>query len=157
MISVHIICSLIMIDLSQNIDTWQVQHDIEADARPSAIWALFSDVAGWKTWNPGVEASELEGPFETGSWFTMTPTGGEPLRSRLSNVRENECFVDETRVGDLLVTVHHRLTVVDGGRTRISYELSASGSGAAEIGPLIAADFPDVLSALSARVSEVRS
>lgn len=146
-----------MADLIQNADIWHVQHDIEAKAGPSAIWALFSDVAGWKTWNPGVEASQLEGPFATGSWFTMTPTGAEPLRSRLLNVRENECFVDETRVDDLVVTVHHRLTVLEDGRTRISYELEARGPGAAEIGPMVAADFPEVLSALSARVSEVRS
>jgi len=146
-----------MIDSVQNRDTWQVQHDIETDAHPSAIWALFSDVAGWKTWNSGVEASALEGPFATGSWFAMTPTGAEPLRSRLLDVRENECFVDETRVDDLVVVVHHRLTPSGNGRTRISYALSASGPGAAEIGPMIAADFPDVLSALSARASEVRS
>jgi hypothetical protein len=143
--------------LTPKTDTWHVQYEIEADARPSAIWSLFSDVAGWKTWNPGVKASELEGPFASGSWFTMTPTGAEPLRSRLLDVCENECFVDETHVGELVVTVHHRLTALDDARTRISYALTASGPGAAEIGSMVAADFPDVLSALSARVSEVRS
>jgi len=146
-----------MTNLSQNPNTWHVQHEIEATAPPQLIWALFSDVAGWKTWNPGVEASELEGPFATGSWFTMTPTGADPLRSQLLDVRENECFVDETRVGELVVTVHHRLTVLNDARTLISYSLSASGPGAAEVGPMIAADFPDVLSALSARVSGVRA
>jgi hypothetical protein len=124
---------------------------------PPTIWALFRDVAGWKTWNPGVASSELEGPFVTGGWFTMTPTGGEPLRSRLLDVRENECFTDETRVGELVVTVHHRLTALSDGRTRVSYALTAKGPGAAEIGPMIAADFPDVLASLDAHAAEVRS
>ena len=145
-----------MTNLIQDTQSWQVQYDIEADARPSAIWALFRDVAGWKSWNPGVEASELEGPFATGTWFTMTPPAADTLRSRLLDVRENECFVDETRVGDLVVTVQHRLLELSEGRTRISYAVTASGPGAAEIGPMVAADFPNVLAALSARVSTVR-
>jgi carbon monoxide dehydrogenase subunit G len=139
------------------VSTWHIEHTTEVPARPATIWAFFRDVAGWKTWNPGVTSSELEGPFETGAWFTMTPTGGELLRSQLLEVRENECFVDVTRVGDLVVTVEHRLTALTEGLTRVSYALSAKGPGAAEIGPLIAADFPDVLASLKAHAGEVRS
>jgi Polyketide cyclase / dehydrase and lipid transport len=135
---------------------WHIEHTTEAQAPPEAIWALFRDVAGWKTWNKGVASSQLDGPFATGTWFTMTPTGGEPLRSQLRDVRENESFVDETRVGELVVMVHHRLTALSDGHTRISYALSAEGPGAAEIGPMVAADFPDVLASLKVRVSEVR-
>ena len=90
-------------------ETWSAQHSIETTATPEVLWGIFRDVPAWKAWNAGIERIELEGPFAEGTWFTMTPTGQDPLRSRLLEVRENERFVDETRVGDLVVTVAHRI------------------------------------------------
>jgi hypothetical protein len=136
---------------------WRTEYSIETNVGPETIWALFRDVPGWKEWNSGIESIELEGPFATGTWFTMKPPGQDPLRSRLLDVRENECFVDETRVDELCVTVAHRLVRLGADRTRIVYAVEATGPGAAEIGPMVAADFPDVLASLAARVAEVRA
>lgn len=130
--------------------TWHTEHCIDTTATPDAIWAIFRDVPGWKAWNSGIEQIELEGPFAEGSWFTMKPPGQDPLRSRLAEVRENERFVDETRVADLVVTVAHRIERVGPGRTRVTYAVDATGPGASEIGPAIASDFPEVLRALAA-------
>jgi uncharacterized membrane protein len=131
-------------------ETWTAEHTIETAAPPETLWAIFRDVPGWKTWNAGIERIELEGPFAPGTWFTMKPPGQDAMRSQLVDVRENERFVDETRVGDLVVTVAHRLERLPGGRTRVTYVLDAAGPGAQEIGPMIAADFPEVLAALAA-------
>src|SRR5262249_12958861 len=117
------------------------------------IWRLFRDVDGWVKWNAGIERIAIEGPFATGTWFTMQPPGQDALRSRLVDVRERECFVDETRVGDLVVTVARRIGPVAAGRARVTYSVDAGGPGAAEIGPAVSADFPEVLAALSAMAS----
>jgi hypothetical protein len=37
----------------------------------------------------------------------------------------------------------------------VTYRLYAAGAGASEIGPLICADFPDVIAALAARAEGV--
>jgi hypothetical protein len=140
-------------DMTNREEKWETEYSVETEAEPAAIWALFRDVEGWKQWNSGIETIELEGPFAAGTWFTMKPPGSEPLRSRLVEVRENECFVDETRVDDLRVTVAHRLVPLSGQRTRVTYAVEATGPGAREIGPMIAADFPEVLSSLAARVT----
>src|SRR5438552_797061 len=89
--------------------TWHTEYSVETTAPPEALWALFRDVAGWKTWNAGIERIELDGPFADGTWFTMTPPGEAPLRSQLVEVRDNQRFVDETRVGNLVVRVAHRI------------------------------------------------
>ncbi|HVT08728.1 MAG TPA: SRPBCC family protein [Polyangia bacterium] len=133
-------------------DTWRTEYSVEVEVGPAAVWALFRDPAGWKGWNAGVESVELEGPFADGTWFTMTVPGGERLRSRLIDVRENEGFIDETLLDDLRVTVAHRLTPLDGRRTRITYAVEANGPGAREIGPMVSADFPDVLASLATQV-----
>lgn len=134
---------------------WRVEHAIETSATPETIWGIFRDVRAWKAWNAGIEHIELDGPFATGTWFTMKPPGEDPLLSKLVDVRENACFVDETRVGDLAITVAHRIESAGAGRTRITYAVEANGPGAPEIGPAIAADFPDVLAAL-VRLAERR-
>lgn len=129
---------------------WQGQFSIETRAAPEVLWSLFQDVPGWKSWNAGIEVVELHGPFADGSTFLMKPPGQEAFRSTLTEVRENQGFVDETRVGDLVVRVAHRIDALQPTCTRITYAVDARGEGAAEIGPMISADFPDVLAALVA-------
>ena len=135
---------------------WRGEYGIETSATAATVWSIFRDVPGWKTWNAGVEHIEIDGPFAAGTWFTMKPPGQDPLRSRLVEVRENACFVDETRVGDLAITVAHRIETLEGGRTRITYAAEALGPEASEIGPAVASDFAEVLAAL-AKLAEGRS
>lgn len=133
---------------------WRKEYGIETTASAEAIWSLFRDVAGWKRWNAGIESIELEGPFAGGSWFTMKPPGQEAFRSQLIDVRENESFVDETRMGDLVVQVAHRIQRIGPGRTRVVYAVEASGTDASEIGAAISSDFPEVLAALAAHAEK---
>jgi len=147
-ISVHIIEELIM----SHLNIWNIEHSIETTASPDAVWRLFSDVPGWARWNAGIAHIAIDGPFAAGTWFTMTPPGEAPLRCRLIEVREAESFVDETRVGDLVVTVAHRIAP-HGAGARITYALEARGPEAAAIGAFVASDFPDVLASL-ARLAE---
>ncbi len=129
---------------------WQHAYSIETNASPEAIWKLFSDVPNWKKWNAGIESIEIQGPFSAGTVFIMTPPGQEPLFSRLVEVRENEAFVDETRVDDVVVLVTHRIDSLASGRTCVTYAVQVSGPSAEEIGRAVSSDFPDVLKALVA-------
>jgi len=133
----------------EDVEMWETEYSIESDAKPEVIWALFADVAGWARWNAGVEKIELLGPFAAGSKFLMTPPGQETLTTRLVEVRENLGFLDETRVGDLRIFVDHVLTVLENGRTKITYSLQAFGPGCAEVGAAVSADFPEVLKSLA--------
>ena len=130
--------------------TWRIEHSIETTASPAALWAIWSDVPGWAKWNAGIASIELEGPFADGTWFATKPPGEEAFRSKLLEVRANESFVDETRVGDLVVTVMHRIERLGPERTRVIYAVFAEGPDADQIGPAISADFPEVLAGLVA-------
>ena len=135
---------------------WRGEYGIETSATADIIWSIFRDVPGWKTWNAGIERIDIDGPFEAGTWFTMKPPGEDSLRSKLVEVRENACFVDETRLGELAIIVAHRIESLGAGRTRIVYAVEAFGPEAAEIGPAVASDFPQVLAAL-AKLAEGRA
>lgn len=135
---------------------WRYEYAIETSATAATIWSIFRDVPGWKDWNAGIERIAIDGPFAAGTWFTMKPPGEEALRSQLIEVREDVCFVDETRVGDLAIKVAHRIEPLGPARRRIVYAVDAQGPQAAEIGPAVASDFPEVLASL-AKLAETRS
>lgn len=127
---------------------WTHEASIETTATPAQIWKLFCDVNGWKHWNSGIENIEIHGPFAAGTTFSMQPPDAEMLASTLVRVEENQGFTDETIVDDTLVLVHHQITSLASGATKITYRTEVTGLDAAEIGAIVTGDFSDVLSAL---------
>lgn len=133
---------------------WEYEHSMETTAPAPALWRRWSDVPAWPSWNAGIENIQIDGPFQAGTAFTMTPPGEDPVPMRLTEVVPGELFTDEMNAGDFVVRTVHRLTPVPGGRTRITYRTEITGPAAGqvgpELGPAITADFPDVLAALVA-------
>jgi uncharacterized protein YndB with AHSA1/START domain len=129
---------------------WTDTTSIASTASPQALWRLFEDVAGWTKWNAGIERISLNGPFAAGSTFDMKPPGMDALRSTLRDVRPHEGFVDETVLEDTRFLVSHQLQPLADGGTRITYAVRVEGPEAATLGPLVTADFPEVLAALKA-------
>jgi uncharacterized protein YndB with AHSA1/START domain len=132
---------------------WEYQHSVETIAAPEVVWRHWTDMATWPQWNDGIESMEVEGPFEVGTAFVMTPAGQEPIRMRLVEVSPEESFTDEMDAGDFVVRTVHRLERAPDGMTRIVYRTEITGPAAdqigPELGPQITADFPDVLAALA--------
>jgi hypothetical protein len=131
---------------------WSTEHTIETSAKPEAIWRLWEDVDSWPSWNSDIEQIESSGPFAVGSTITMTPRGQEPITLKIADVAAPDRFVDEADLGDIVVRTIHQAERLEDGRTRITYRMEISGSGAdttgAELGAQISADFPDVLASL---------
>ena len=129
-------------------EVWECEHDVEVNASPEVIWALFEDVPGWTRWNAGIEKIEIDGPFQVGAEFAMKPTGQPSVTSRLREVQRNVSFLDETHIGDLRIFVEHRIEVLSCSRSRVVFSLEAFGPSCDQVGPAVSADFPDVLDAL---------
>jgi uncharacterized protein YndB with AHSA1/START domain len=134
---------------------WKAEHSLETTAQPEDVWRVWEDVPGWPRWNGDIERIELVGPFAAGSRIVMTPFGAEPIDLRIADAVENEHFVDEADLGDVLVRIDHRVERLDSGRARVTYRMEITGPAAdslgPQIGPEISADFPQTLSALVAR------
>jgi len=134
---------------------WEYEYRLETSAAPEALWRHWADMASWPQWNDGIETITVDGPFEVGTVFTMTPSGGEPIRMRLTEIKPGESFTDEMDAGDFVVRTEHRLEPAAAGRTRIVYRTEITGAAAGqvgpELGPQITADFPEVVAALARR------
>ncbi len=127
---------------------WTDETSVEVNAGPDRLWSLFEDVNAWATWNAGIERIELRGPFADGTEFMMKPPGMEPFVSTLLNVRSREGFSDVTVLDATTVKVDHILTPLANHRTRVTYRAEVTGPEETELGPMVTADFPDVLNAL---------
>ena len=134
---------------------WSSEATTEIEAAPECIWALFADVAGWPTWNAGVTRMELDGPFATGSAFIMWLPGGQTIRSVLTAVEKDRGFTDETLLDGTRVTVCHAIDPLSARRCKVSYRTTVTGPMALEVGPMVSADFPEVLASLK-RLAESR-
>jgi uncharacterized protein YndB with AHSA1/START domain len=134
---------------------WEYECSVETTAAPEVLWRHWSDMAAWPQWNDGIETIDVEGPFEVGTAFTMTPPGDEPIRMRLVEIKPGESFTDEMDARDFAVRTEHRLEPAAAGLTRIVYRTQITGQAAGhigpELGPQITADFPEVLAALAKR------
>ncbi|MFI1380818.1 SRPBCC family protein [Embleya sp. NPDC020886] len=128
------------------------EHDVETDAAPEAIWRLWTDVENWGAWNADIESITISGPFAVGAEIVMTPSGQDPVRLGVAEVKAGELFVDEARIEGLVLRTTHRLDRGDTGRTRVVYRMEITGAAAdvvgPEIGPAITSDWPATMAAL---------
>lgn len=133
---------------------WEYEHRVETSAPAATVWQHWTDMAAWPTWNAGIAALQVDGPFTAGTTFTMMPPDGDPIPMQLTAVEPGREFVDEMDGGDFVVRTVHRLEPLAAGRTAVVYRTEISGPAAdqvgPELGPAITADFPEVLNALVA-------
>jgi uncharacterized protein YndB with AHSA1/START domain len=131
---------------------WEYEYSVQTAADPRLLWAHWSDMASWPRWNDGIAKIEVDGPFEVGTVFRMSPPGEEPIEMRLTEIVPGESFTDEMDAGDFVVRTVHRLVAMGDGITSLVYRTEISGPAAdqvgPEIGPQITGDFPDVLAKL---------
>jgi uncharacterized protein YndB with AHSA1/START domain len=127
---------------------WSHEESITTTSSPERVWALLSDVEGWKKWNAGIEHIELHGPFAKGTQFSMQPPGEDVFLSTLVEVTPNRGFTDETVIDGTRVLVFHEIAALQAGGTKITYRTEITGPEEAQFGPFVTGDFPDVLAAL---------
>jgi hypothetical protein len=134
---------------------WNAEHTVTTSAEPRQIWRLWADVAGWPEWNADIERIELAGAFTAGGRIVMTPFGQEPIELRIAKAVEPVLFVDEAVFDGVVVRTTHRVERIGAGSSRVTYRMEISGPGSEvvgpQLGPAIAADFPETLAALAAR------
>ena len=41
---------------------WSYEYSADTSATPETVWPYFEDVAGWPTWNEGIEHIVLKAP-----------------------------------------------------------------------------------------------
>jgi hypothetical protein len=128
--------------------SWTTEHQTTAAAE--SVFALWADVLGWPAWDASLIATTADDPFEAGTTGTLHPEGiPQPLPFTITAVEDGRGFIDETWLGELALRFRHRVEPTSSG-SRITVAVEASGPGADEVGPAVAADLPESVAALAA-------
>jgi hypothetical protein len=96
---------------------FSVSHTEPTNATAESVWALWSNVDNWPAWDEGLEDCKLEGSFAAGNDFSLTPTGGEPIRAQIVEVIPYRGFTDETRLPFGVLRAIHSFEEGNGGNS----------------------------------------
>lgn len=129
-------------------NNWSKSYSRDIDATPHAIWEVLADTATWSLWNAGVKSIQIDGDFVTGTHFAMELPDGDIIESKLLSVVERQHFIDESRLGETVVQVEHRIEALTDNKSRVIYAVSVQGPGSQAIGEAVSEDFPSVIESL---------
>jgi predicted transcriptional regulator YdeE len=102
------------------------QHSVLIEASSGDVFRVYSDVANWKTWDPEVEWSSLEGPFAKGSKGRLKPRGAPVSAIYLTGVKNGASFTVESRLPLCRMVFEHELTS-NGNRTEALHRVTFTG------------------------------
>ncbi len=133
---------------------WTYIHEKECNIDINKLWDLYSKVENWKLWDEEIEAISLEGEFTAGTKGVMTMEGQEPMNFTLTVVEEKKCFIDETVIEPLNVTivVGHFIEQKTNDRFFIRHSVIIKGENAdmvaEQIGESFTVDIPNSMEKL---------
>ncbi|RYC68501.1 SRPBCC family protein [Spirosoma sordidisoli] len=111
--------------LAQSTDT-HFSHTVSTSASPQAVWHIWTDVPNWQSWDKGLKAATLNGPFAVGTTGVLTPDRGPRSKFILTEVIEGKSYTFRTKLplGALYVK---RLLNVQNGQTAFTHEVWFTG------------------------------
>lgn len=103
-----------------------IEHTVETKATVADVWRVWQDVSNWKSWDHGIEFSEIYGPFATGTRGVLQPKGGPVLHTQLTRVEQGKMFVDESKLFLCRIIVSHYLKEMN-GKLEVTHRIEMKG------------------------------
>jgi uncharacterized protein YndB with AHSA1/START domain len=106
---------------------WEFEHSVQAPASRERVWALWTDVSGWPSWNPGVGYAELDGPMIEGATGTVHAVGGPTSTLKVLAIEPERRLVTEASERFVRLRFEHELANVADGQLRITHRVRMTG------------------------------
>jgi uncharacterized protein YndB with AHSA1/START domain len=136
---------------------WDFEHSVEVHASRERVWALWTDIPGWPSWNPGVARAELDGPMAEGATGTIRAAGGPTSALRVLEVVPDRSFVTEASERFMRLRFEHELGEADGGQLRLTQRVHMTGLATPlmrhTVGARLERSIPKALAALVERAT----
>jgi hypothetical protein len=114
----------------------QIEHSILVNAAPEVLFTLYADVPNWNRWDPDTKASSIQGPFQTGTTGSLTPTKGNTVPIVLTSVVPNHSFTVEAKIPLFRMVFEHELLPAS-ETTKVVHRVTFSGALAFLLGRII--------------------
>jgi uncharacterized protein YndB with AHSA1/START domain len=106
---------------------WDFEHSTQAPASRERVWALWTDISGWPSWNPGVARAELDGPVAEGATGTVRAKGGPTSTLKVLTIEPERRFVTEASERFMRLRFEHELADTEAGELRITHRVHMTG------------------------------
>ena len=104
----------------------QIEHKTAVRAAPNVLFRIYEDVANWHTWDPDTKRAFLDGPLQLGSKGKLTPTKGNTVPIRVTEVTRDRSFTVESKIPLLRMVFEHELKPMASG-TEVVHRVTLSG------------------------------
>lgn len=104
----------------------QFEEKIYIDAPVEKIFALYSDVKNWSTWDPDVKTASIEGAFVSGATGYLEPSNGPKAKIFFIHIVPNNSFVVESKLPLCVMRFEHEL-LSESGRTKVIHRIIFKG------------------------------
>ena len=123
-------------------------HTKTTTAAPEALWAIWTDVACWSTWDTGLKDATMEGPFELNATGIITSLEGQRSKFTVVEIEEGQSYTIRTKLplGSLYVRRHY--TMEEGAITythEVWFKGLTKGIFANSFGPKFRSMLPGVM------------
>src|SRR5262245_9698833 len=106
---------------------WEFEHSVEAHVARARVWALWTDIERWPSWNPGVVRAELAGPAAKGATGTVRAAGGPASKLRVVALEPERRFVTEASERLMRLRFEHELEDAGDGLLRVTHRVEMTG------------------------------
>ena len=103
-----------------------LHHSIQINASPEKIFSEYANVAAWKSWDPEVLSSSLEGLFQRGTTGKLKPRKGPEAKITISEIETNRSFTVESKLPLCLMRFTHEL-ISAGSSTKVIHGVEFNG------------------------------
>jgi uncharacterized protein YndB with AHSA1/START domain len=115
----------------------QFEASTQINAPSAAVFALYSNVSGWPTWDPDVKMASLTGAFVSGARGVIVPNGGPKSEIVFTEVLTDKGFTAQCKLPLCVMRFEHELQDLNGTGTRATHRVIFKGLLAPLFGRLI--------------------
>lgn len=131
---------------------WAFEHSVAAPVSRERVWALWTDIESWPSWNPGVVRAELNGPAAEGATGSVRAAGGPASKLTVVEVEPERRFVTEASERLMRLRFEHELEDAADGQLRLTHRVEMTGLATPlmrrSIGPRLERSIPVALANL---------
>lgn len=102
-------------------------HTALTTQEPQAIFALWSDPAGWPSWDKEVRKVHFEGPAALGAKGNMRPASGPAAAFSITAYEQGRLFTNASSLPGATLIFEHKLTPTNDG-VEVAVSVGVSGA-----------------------------
>lgn len=129
-------------------------HKETTTASPEKIWAIWTDVPNWKTWDQGLKDAEINGNFTLGNKGMIHSLEGRKSKFKVVAFEEGKSYTFKTNLplGGLYVK---RYLTIENGMTHFTHEVWFKGITAGIFAKAFGKDFRKMLPSVLENIKNI--